>query len=188
MRSDDICFVSDEDQFYVSLLADNDELSDEEWDQLFSYLDRLAANNGSPKAVLSAIRRDHVEGLFQAAPELFHALGNEYANFAENHGFNFDFCDVIASISQIFYDRGEIDLKANIALAMLELGTSHNRYFVERKFIRMVSPDISQELADRIAVEVDVRDIGFQHRLQQVKRAISVNDDAIHPTLAELQS
>lgn len=187
LRSEDLNFESEEDQFYINILSENDELTDEQWDQLFSYLDRLAANNQSNKPILSAIRRPHVEGLLESAPELFHALGNDYARFAEDHGFDFDFCDVIASIAQIFYDNGEIDLKANVALALLELGASHNRWFVERKFIRMVGPDISQELADRIAVEVEVRGIPFQQKFGHVKHSIGATDESIHPTLASLE-
>lgn len=187
LKSEDLSFATEEDQYYITLLSENDELSDEKWDQLFSYLDRLAANELSNKAVLSAIRRPHVDSLLEAAPELFHALGNDYARFAEEHGFDFDFCDVIASIAQIFYDNGEIDLKANMTLALLELGTSHNRYFVERKFVRMAGPDISQELADRIAVEVEVRAIPFKRKFGHVKSSIGASDESIHPTLAELE-
>lgn len=187
LRSDDLSFESEEEQFYVSMLSENDELTDGQWDQFFSYLDRLSANNQSNKNVLSAIRRPHVESLLESAPELFHALGSDYARFAEEFSFDFDFCDVVAAIAQVFYDHGEIDLKANIALALLELGVSHNRWFVERKFVRMAGPDISQELADRIAVEVEVRAIPFEAKFDHVKRSIGASNESIHPTLAELE-
>lgn len=121
-------------------------------------------------------------------PELFHALGNDYASFAESYGFDFDFCDVIASIAQIFYDNGEIDLKANITLAMLELGATHNRWFVERKFIRMAGPEISDELADRIAIEVEIRALPFAQRFDHVKDSIGVSDSSINSKLAKIGS
>jgi dsDNA-specific endonuclease/ATPase MutS2 len=110
----------------------------------------------------------------------------EYASFAETYSFDFDFCDVVATISQIFYDEGEIDLQANTALAMLELGTSHNRWFVERKFVSMVSPSITDELAERIVTEVDVREIPFARKLAHVMTSISVNDESFHSMIAKL--
>lgn len=70
LRAETLVFESDEDEFYSQMLADNDELEDEQWDHLFSYLDRLAANEKSNKNVLSSIRRPHVESLLVAAPEL----------------------------------------------------------------------------------------------------------------------
>jgi hypothetical protein len=89
------------------------------------------------------------------APDLFASLGKDYAEYA--HGtFSFDYCDVIATRAEVFYTHGELDLKAIIALAMLKLGTSHNRWFVERKFVQMAGPSISDELAERIATEIDV--------------------------------
>lgn len=182
----DIEFESDEEAHFASLLKDSDTLSDEQWDAMFAYFDRVSAAEGSTRAVMSAVRRNHAEQLEAAAPELFHALGNEYATFAESYGFDFDFCDVIASVAQIFYDHGEIDLKARITLSLLELGTSHNRWFVERKFINMASPSISEELAERIVMEASVNGIDFARKFRHVKTSISVGDSAIHPVLAAL--
>lgn len=184
LRADTLEFVSDEDQAFVNLLHENDSLTDEQWDALFSHLDRISASDQSTKAVLSALRRVHIQTLFETAPELFHALGNDYARFSEEYSFDFDFCDVVANVAQIFYDNGEIDLKANITLAMLKMGTSHNRWLVERKFIKMAAPDISEELAARIAIEVEVRDIDFHQMFEHLKDSISVSDSAIHPRLA----
>ncbi|WP_334183213.1 serine/threonine protein kinase [Novosphingobium sp.] len=184
LHSDDLKFETDEDTYFGNLLKENESLTDEQWDQLFAHIDRESEKGKSVKAIMSAIRRPHVENLLQSAPELFHALGMEYAEFALIHSFDFDFCDVIATVAQLFYNDGEIDLQANIALAMLELGTSHNRWFVERKFLAMASPSISDELAQRIATEIDVRKFDIKNKLRHLKRSITVADDALHSEIA----
>lgn len=186
LHSDDLKFESDEETYYGKLLQDNETLSDEQWDELFAYIDRQADSKKSNKGLLSAIRRTHVESLLTSAPELFHALGMEYADFSTRYSFDFDFCDVIANVSQIFYDSGEIDLQANIALGMLELGTSHNRWLVERKFISMASPSISDELAQRIVIEIEVKGIDIKYKLRQLKNSVSVEDDELHPKIIEI--
>ncbi len=186
LHSDDLNFESDEDSHFGKLLQDNETLSDEQWDELFAHIDRQDASRKSTKALLSAIRRTHVEGLLTSAPELFHALGMEYAKFASNYSFDFDFCDLIATIAQLFYDDGEIDLQANIALAMLKLGTSHNRWFVERKFVAMAAPSISDELAQRIVTEIEVQEFDIKRRLRHLRNSITVEKDALHPRIEEL--
>lgn len=186
LHSEDLKFESDEDSYFGKLLQDSETLSDEQWDELFAHIDRQDAAGKSTRALLSAIRRTHVEGLLASAPELFHALGMEYAAFAAKHSFDFDFCDVIATIAQLFYDDGEIDLQANITLAMLELGTSHNRWFVERKFVSMAAPSISDELATRIVTEIDVQNFDIKRRLLHLKNSITVSDGDLHPKIDEL--
>lgn len=186
LQSDDLKFESDEDTHFGKLLQDNETLSDEQWDELFAHIDRQQSSWKSTKALLSAIRRTHVEGLLTSAPELFHALGMEYAEFASKHSFDFDFCDLIATIAQLFYDDGEIDLQANIALAMLELGTSHNRWFVERKFVSMAAPSISDELAQRIVTEIEVQEFDIKRRLRHLRNSITVEKDALHPKIEDL--
>jgi serine/threonine protein kinase len=186
LHSGDLKFESDEDTYFGKLLQDNETLSDEQWDELFAHIDRQEASGKSTRALLSAIRRTHVEALLSSAPELFHALGMEYARFASTYSFDFDFCDVIATIAQLFYDYGEIDLQANIALAMLELGTSHNRWFVERKFVSMAAPSISDELAQRIVIEVEVQEFDIKRRLRRLRDSITIEDDALHPDIDEL--
>lgn len=184
----DINFQSDEEKYFVELIQDNTQLSDEQWDDLFAYIDRTSTSRQSVRNILSAIRRDHVEILFDSAPELFHALGMEYADFAERYSFDFDFCDVVATVAQSFYDNGEIDLKASIAIAILELGVSHNRWFVERKFVGMVSSSISDELAERILIEAEVKGFKLKAKLKSLKGCIRVTEGSLHPLIDEFGS
>ena len=186
LHSDDLVFESDEDTYYGNLLQENETLTDEQWDEFFAHIDRQAASEKSTRALLSAIRKPHVESLLKDAPELFHALGMEYAEFTAQNAFDFDFCDIVATIGQLFYDHGEIDLQANIALSMLEMGTSHNRWFVERKFVSMASSSISEELADRIVTEVDVQGINMKRLLRHLNNSITIEDDALHSKISEL--
>jgi len=126
----------------------------------------------------------HLVQLATEAPDLFASLGKDYAKYAQGT-FSFDYCDVIATRAEVFYQHGELDLKALIALAVLELGTSHNRWFVERKFVDMASTSISKELAERIATEIEVQKIGFGRMIRHLEQSISVSREALHPVLVE---
>jgi serine/threonine protein kinase len=182
----EIVFQSDAEKHVIELLAANDTLTNEQWDGFLACIDRLNAACGSLKNLLSSIRIVHINDLLQNAPDLFSALGSDYAALMMNESFDFEFCDVIGAIAQVFYDNGDLGLQAEIALGALELGATHNRWSVERRFVSMASPKINAELADRILVEVDVRSFPFKLRFEHVCHSISVSAQQIHDALRTL--
>jgi hypothetical protein len=153
---------------------------------VFQQLDENGEEGRSNHALLGALKLVHIEQLAGESPELLSSLGHDYAAYACSQGFDFDYCDVIATRAEAFYKHGELDLQAAIALAMLELGTSHNRWFAERKFVQMAGASITEELAERIATEVRVQDINFKSMIRHLEHSISVSRDSLHPILAEL--
>lgn len=180
-----VTFSSKEEAEVVKLLKQKDELSDQEWDRVFQQIDENEEKDRSNHAVFSVLTVAHLEQLAQSAPDLFASLGKDYAKYTFGGSFDFDYCDVIATRAQIFYDKGELDLKANIALALLELGTSHNRWFVERKFTEMSGPHISEQLAERIATEIDVQQIDFERKISHLESSISFKRNELHPALTK---
>jgi serine/threonine protein kinase len=178
-----ISFSSREEEEIVKLLQSKDELSEQEWDRVFQQIDENDDKGHSNHAVFSALTVAQLVHLSDEAPDLFASLGKDYAKYVQDGTFNFDYCDVIATRAKVFYERGELDLKALIALALLELGTSHNRWFVERMFLQMAGASISEELAERIATEADVQEIDFVHKINHVEHSISAKLDELHPVL-----
>jgi eukaryotic-like serine/threonine-protein kinase len=116
-------------------------------------------------------------------PDLMAALGKMFADHCRTRIFGFDYCDVLASKAELFYELGEIGLKADIAIAMLRLGLEHNRWFVERKFLQMVSPSAPDAMAERMIVELSVLQIDFKGQFEKMQSSISVTDEALHPLL-----
>ena len=66
---------------------------------------------------------------------------------------------------------------------MLILGTSHNRWFVEQKFLRMAGPETADDLANRIIVELDVLGVDFQRQFAHIEHSINAKRDSLHPAL-----
>lgn len=63
------------------------------------------------------------------------------------------------------------------------MGTSHNRWYVERLFARLAGPTLDTTLARRLAIE-------FRADAQRVKRAIAhmewsvnISSESLHPEL-----
>lgn len=180
-------FESNEEEALVGILMREDVLpTTDEWDQIFDFLD-ATPDKGQPTAnIFRALRREHIDQLNEHDPDLMDALGKMFANHCRTRSFDFDYCDVLAAKGQLFYDYGELGLKASIAIGLLVLGTEHNRWFVERKFVAMAGPQVSDALAQRIVVEMSVLNVDFRGEFDALAHSISINQYAVHPHLQEL--
>lgn len=183
LSDENLVFSSSEEKEVVDILTNNATLSADQWDKVFAQIDINEEAGRGNHAIFRALDTDHIEQLAADAPDLLASLGDDYAEYASGRGFDFDYCDVIASRAQIFFDHGELDLKSKIAIAMLELGTSHNRWYVERKFVAMVGPDADDALIDRIRVELKVQKRDRKVLLRRLRDSITIAEDALHPAL-----
>ena len=74
------------------------------------------------------------------APDDAARIGIEFAQWVARTAFNFDYCDALANRLEAFFEGTEFECKVECLMALLSMGTSHNRWFVERKFTRLASP------------------------------------------------
>lgn len=179
-------FNSSNEEYIVNLLRENKILTDEQWDRVFILLEDNEDKGISNRNIFSAaITDNHIEDLKCQAPELLAALGELYADYIQHNSFSFDYCDVLASRADMLYENGEVQTKAQIAIALLVLGTSHNRWYVEGKFVKMAGVDISEQLAKRIRVELDAQGIDFNYHIAHLTRSINVGTSSLHPVLQQ---
>lgn len=157
--------------------------NEEEWDYVFDFIDEIGEISQASRNVFQALRLEHIQQLSVEAPDLLTALGRMFGSHCRKLSFNFDFCDILANKAQLFYNLGDISLKAEMAIAMLILGLDHNRWFVERTFLRMAGPEISDELALRIIMEMSVLNIDFKSQFARMKSSISVDESQLHGRL-----
>jgi serine/threonine protein kinase len=183
-----IQFFSQEEEDIISLLKDRESLSDDEWDRAFNLVDENADKGVSNVNILRVLTLKHIQSLLESSPDMFHGLGELYCDFVSSNSFDFDYCDVISDKAQLFFNHGDLSLRAKVALAMLQLGTSHNRWRVEWQFMRMAGQECDPALAERIRIEVLARDLPFAARIQHVVHSINVSAEGLHPVLQSLMS
>ncbi len=176
-------FFSEEEEEIIEILKSADDLSDTQWDRIFNFIDENADQGISNNNIMRSISHEHLISLYQAAPDMFHGLGEIYSQFAMSSEFAFEYCDIISDKAQIFYDYGELELKAQITVAMLELGTRHNRWRVEGQFMEMAGPNVDNALAELIVIEMQVQRIDFLHRMEMIETSINVDRKELHPLL-----
>jgi|SRR5690554_849571 len=181
----EVVFSSKDEEKSVEVLKASNTLSDDQWDDIFFLFEEDSESVGNCRNIFSNINVEHIDQLKNNTPELFIALGHYFASFINGNSFDFDYCDILASKAEIFYEHGDLALKSRIALALLELGISHNRWYVERKFMRLAGADITENLANRIIAEIEADDLNFEHQMQRLEASITATRRQLHPILLE---
>jgi hypothetical protein len=65
------------------------------------------------------------------------------------------------------------------------MGTSHNRWFVERKFVRLCGPEMDDNLAKRLAVQFRIGEADVCHQIAHLEASISFNRQSLHSALVK---
>lgn len=178
-----LVFSSNEEEQVVNILGSNAELPEADWDRVFQLLDENSDKGSSSHQIYRALSATHIRQLSVESPQLFSSLAMEYAVYARNGVFDFDYCDVVAGTARVFHELGEPDVKANMAIAMLVMGTGHNRWYVERVFLAMSGPHITDVEAHRLRVEIEVQNLQFEYYIRRLEGSITATRAELHPDL-----
>lgn len=180
----DLNFSSTEEAEIVRLLNEKEELSDDEWDQFFEVLDHSNGVYPTPYNLFLAIRSGHIESLALTSPDLFNALGMQFSEYVRSTAHDFDYCDVLASKLELFFKLGLIALKAHILISLLKMGVSHNRWFVEQKFLQLAGPSLDCRIAKKVLLDVDADSFNLEYYLELWEISINSNRSQLHPLIA----
>ncbi len=165
-------------------LASGDALDEPSWRALIDFVEDDESKDDT-KAVLGQLRLDQVSDLCLHWIELGDRLGQVYARWAHGNAFPFERSDSIANILEVFIQCCSLETKADALMAMLELGTSHNRWYVERKFCTLCAAKMDDALARRLSVEFRAGGSEVCRSIEHLKRSISVDTDILHPNLQQ---
>ena len=105
-------------------------------------------------------------------------LSYAYSKWLSNNSFDFSMCDVLASRLDVFWKIDDPEVRSNVLLGLLIMGTKHNRWYVEQKFVSRVK-SCDQLTAQRFLLESAVRK-------QQVSAAINHLPNSINFSRSEL--
>jgi hypothetical protein len=67
------------------------------------------------------------------------------------------------------------------------MGTSHNRWYVEKKFVRLCGPDMNENLAKRLVVKIHIAGKDkVSGSIEHLERSIDFKRSELHPRLAQV--
>ena len=170
----------------IKKLSSDAVLAEEQWIQLIDVISHDPSSVDA-RQLLRAFTIDRIEQLFTIKPDLGNKLGRIYSDWMRDGNFNFEECDGLANrIEKIFY-FAELDIKAEALMALLYMGTSHNRWYVERKFLTLTNA-MDPLLAKRLAIEFRADDTRASNAVTHLEGSIDVNRANFHPVLTSTLS
>lgn len=105
------------------------------------------------------------------------AIVEKYCNWVRSTAFLFHYSDSVCMRVCAIFDNGTPADKAVSYIALIELGESHNRWFVMREMLRRGSPNsVSDDLARRLSIEVKTEEVEqkFRRCVNEVKWSLEV--------------
>lgn len=178
-------FGSREEEEIVGLLKDKDTLTDDEWDVFFELLNKSSEDWAILYKLFLALRTAHFAELATSEPGLLNALGMEFSGYTRRYSHNFDYCDVLADKLEAFYNLGKVALKAHCLMTLLVMGVGHNRWFVERKLLRLADHGCDTRVIDRLLLDVETENINLEMYLKRWEQSLGVSLSYLHPKLTK---
>ncbi len=169
---------------YIEKLADGVALDAAFVEELVDYL-RSKPGTPQSQAIFYKLDSSGIQEICSGFPNFADQLGSLFARWVDRSAFNFDMCDPISSRMEIFIAHCSMDVRIENLLAMLELGTSHNRWYVERKFVKLSGEEMDQAVARRLAIELRASDYDICAKFDHLARSIRIRRDAFHPLIAK---
>lgn len=154
------------------------------WGRLADFLEHSAAVSDKA-AVFGKLSDDRIKMLCQSDNQAASQIGLAFSAWVSSTAFNFDHCDALANRLETFFDMTSFEVKVECLMAMLKMGTSHNRWFVEHKFARLCGPDMDDNLAKRLSIHFRIEGSEVCRLIDHLERSISFNRSSLHPAVVK---
>lgn len=178
--------ISDASEDFLAILAAELPPEATVWPRLADYLDDRAPDSDIA-AICGKLTADRIKILCDADSDAAKRIGLVFADWVATTSFNFDHCDAIANRVEVFFENGDLETKVECLIALLEMGTSHNRWYVERKFVRLSGPDMNDNLAKRLVVKIHIAGKDkVSDNIAHLEKSIGFERSELHPRLAKL--
>ncbi len=167
-----------EEKFFNVLTWDEDR-----WENFLFYLKRSTT---VAHLVFNQITEEIIQSILSINKELFNEFSLIYLGWVFEKSFNFDYCDVVVdNIFFIYQNTKDVEVQSRCTTSAAELGRTHNRWYVMKYVVKMGNYDIEDNLAFRIAMEIEI-DARHQMNFKRCAKGINQIISAYHPLIKEV--
>lgn len=139
--------------------------------QLADFLERT--NASEVYSVFMSLDQDIINKIILSNDgNIISRVSTAYSNWLMKSSFDFSFCDVLASRVDQFWVVNDPEVKSNVLLSLLIMGTSHNRWYVEEKFVNRVKT-CDDFTAMRFVLESAVHKLQVIQAINHLPRSIN---------------
>ena len=129
--------------------------------------------------ILGEITIGHIQRIKNSARHNQY-IAKTYFEYVRVSSFQWDFCDTLANRVLTFMENGNIDVISDGIFALLYMGASHNRWYVEGKVVKFFCGDIEDRLLKRIKMEIRVEDKRFCRAIFHLFHSINYNLESLN--------
>ncbi|QNK72196.1 serine/threonine protein kinase [Variovorax sp. PAMC28562] len=183
LNNQTIIFTSNDEKEISDLLKRDTPLTDNEWDRVYAYAEDSNRTAVNLRNIFTAFSAARIVELADSSSELLNAIGSEFSSFVRDQSHDFDYCDVLADRIEVLFNRAGVALQAHCLITLAELGVSHNRWFVERKFAKLASPNLPANVAERMLMDAEAEKIDLQALVRQIIDGINIKSHDLHSLL-----
>lgn len=116
--------------------------------------------------------------------DLWKPLALDYCEWVASVGFDFSYCDVLIHRLTTIFELGDVETRTAAALSAAELGSSHNRFYVMSRVLRMCGAELDEKVAERLCI--DIRAFEYQDNFRRCAGVIAENRERYHPKIVEI--
>jgi serine/threonine protein kinase len=166
----------------AALLETSRSLTRDEWQQISDFVESHHESSEG-KSILARLTLQRITELCQTHPQIARPLALNFAAWVRDQWFIFSDCDGVASRVEYFLCLSDLNITAECLMSLLYMGTSHNRWYVEKKFFSLALPHMDSGLAKRLAVEFRADAERVCSAIRHLEHSIGVERSSFHPLL-----
>lgn len=155
-------------------------LNENEVEEITDYISSQEDTRERHNAVLQ-IDLDHIKAIKQLGS--LGRFASVYFDFIKSSSFQWNTCDALASRINSLISDESISVQVEGIMALLYMGTRHNRWYVERLFADKVGHSADEKLVRRLNIQFTVDDKELCYALSHLTHSIDFSYSSLHPTL-----
>lgn len=171
-------------EIFDILVMEPEAIDEKKWKEVIAFV-QDEYKSADSIAAMRKITLAHLDDIIKKYPDIAAELGLMYAKWIREGSFDFDECDGLSIRLNKFIASCPIDVQSECLLSMLYMGTNHNRFYVERKFVGLVGKALDNDIARRLSIEFRVEDIDLCKAIRHLKDSINFSISSLHPLLLQ---
>jgi serine/threonine protein kinase len=157
------------------------DLTEDEVEEIASYLKDDTEDVNERKSVLLQLDLAHIEIIKKYS--VIKQFATAYCDLIKESSFQWASCDALASRINKLISNEAVGVQTDGLMALLYMGTGHNRWYVERLFAGKIGPNADISLIKRLNMEFVVDDAKICRAFHHLTISINYDYSSMHPVL-----
>ncbi|WP_316807381.1 protein kinase domain-containing protein [Pedobacter agri] len=160
---------------------ETESLTDREIGEIIDFID-ASTDRTETLGIFLSIQLKHIDTIREST--LFNKFCGSYLSVLRDYSFQFESCDALANRALRLVADKPIGNIVEALISLLYLGTSHNRWYVERKFANKIDKTADSNMMRRLAMEFAVEGKKVCEAINHLKYSINLTNNDFHPLIS----